>query len=456
MANRIPVIRTVLRGAYYLALSLLKKMCREHKIIHAVYVRNSFAEGEWVAGRSDIDLSVILKDGWEIDNEWKCLRNFKKDYLRLKRFFPMLGEVEYLLESHVDARCRYGYSGYQASGWKILYGQKQSLDIYEGKSDNLILDRLWQLLSTYVYLFGPHLKVKNWEKKDLCILSRIVEKTLKMSGLELQVNTNFKEPAEAQLAMICLLDIAVKAALREILLQDSEQPFQNKEKAFLEYQGEGGFSLSPDLCQSLLVIVQSKEYTYIVLKENCLTVKFIKAFDFLHKYTKPVFLTSALFQFYFAFCTPFKYISMLENRRVIFGEGCFRRLCQDVLTFSDRLSCNNLHSIVSNNAIYMFSDLYAQDWPNLSEQAYKDCLYAWYLKTLLFLETSRVFEDYEQMEKHCSEIDSKLGFLFQSTEPLRRFELARKICEKTALKLNDPAEEQKQKILLTDVVCPPF
>ena len=96
MANRIPLLGTTLRGAYYLALFLLKKMCRRHEIIRAVYVRNSFAEGEWVAGKSDIDISIILKDGWKIDEEWKCLRNLKEDYLRLQRIFPMLGEVEYL------------------------------------------------------------------------------------------------------------------------------------------------------------------------------------------------------------------------------------------------------------------------------------------------------------------------------------------------------------------------
>jgi hypothetical protein len=277
-----------------------------------------------------------------------------------------------------------------------------------------------------------------------------------MSRLNLQINTNFKEPAEAHLSMICLLNTAVKSALGEIFFPDSEQHFQTQDEFYFDCQGGERLYLSPDLCKALLLIVQSKEYTYIVLKEDGQTVKFIKAFDFLHKYTKLVFLTSALFQFYFAFCTPFKFITMLKKGKIIFGENHFPRLCHSVLSFSDILSCNNLHSIVSNNAVYMFSDLYTQDWPHLSEQAFKDCVYDWYLRTLLFLETSSVFDDYELMEKHYKDIYSDLEFSLQSIEPMRRFELARKICDKVALSLDDTSERQKQKTLLREVVCLPF
>ena len=51
-------------------------------------------EREWVPALSDIDLTIVIDDALRLDEEYAFLHSFWKAHKRLKRLFPMLGEIE--------------------------------------------------------------------------------------------------------------------------------------------------------------------------------------------------------------------------------------------------------------------------------------------------------------------------------------------------------------------------
>ena len=96
-------LSTLSRSIYRSAIRAFGQLCSGYPEIEAAYVRNTFANREWIAGSSDIDLTIILGSDLSRQVEFQFLTVFGKSYSNLVRRFPMIGELEVLSERELPA-----------------------------------------------------------------------------------------------------------------------------------------------------------------------------------------------------------------------------------------------------------------------------------------------------------------------------------------------------------------
>jgi len=109
---------------YDLAVDAFRYLCGQFPVITSVYLRGSLAEREWVPALSDIDLTIVIDDGLSLDEEYAFLQSFWTAHKRLKRLFPMLGEIEIFNRSELRVFRKFGILGYKSDTWQRIYGKE--------------------------------------------------------------------------------------------------------------------------------------------------------------------------------------------------------------------------------------------------------------------------------------------------------------------------------------------
>ena len=109
---------------YELAVKAFRYLCGQFPAITSVYLRGSLAEREWVPALSDIDLTIVIDDALRLDEEYAFLHSFWKAHKRLKRLFPMLGEIEIFNVSELRIVRKFGTLGYKSDTWQRIYGKE--------------------------------------------------------------------------------------------------------------------------------------------------------------------------------------------------------------------------------------------------------------------------------------------------------------------------------------------
>lgn len=137
------------RVPYYLAIKCFIRECNKFSEVKSIYLRHSLAEGNWVPGLSDIDLTIIIESGLNREKEFVFLVTFWKSYERLKKFFPMLGQVEVLDEELIKIWTRFTIRGYESKRWKLLYGTETISNNYVAKPERLARDAFNHALNLY-------------------------------------------------------------------------------------------------------------------------------------------------------------------------------------------------------------------------------------------------------------------------------------------------------------------
>jgi hypothetical protein len=122
--NRVFPFSVLNRAPYWLAIDCFLRVCRKFPEIRGVYLRHGMAEGNWVPGISDIDLTVTLQAGLSTEDEFRCLTALREKHAGLRRVFPMLTDIAILREDHLDAWTRFGIQGFEAARWKPLLGTR--------------------------------------------------------------------------------------------------------------------------------------------------------------------------------------------------------------------------------------------------------------------------------------------------------------------------------------------
>lgn len=78
------------RWPYYAAMRALQAAVRSRPEIRSVYARNGFANGTWIPGSSDIDLTIVLRPGLSAGEEFHKIDAFRASLRRLQAAFPVL------------------------------------------------------------------------------------------------------------------------------------------------------------------------------------------------------------------------------------------------------------------------------------------------------------------------------------------------------------------------------
>lgn len=121
------------RLPYFAAVRLLVNAACERPEIESVYVSHGMAGSDWTPGMSDIDLTVILTRGLAAEEECDFLEWFWGTYDRLKRYFPMLGEVVILDEGEFQLWQIYSSTTAQGRNWMLVHGRETAGKVSVGE-----------------------------------------------------------------------------------------------------------------------------------------------------------------------------------------------------------------------------------------------------------------------------------------------------------------------------------
>ncbi|MGH7790867.1 MAG: hypothetical protein ACREOB_00995, partial [Thermodesulfobacteriota bacterium] len=138
---------------YYLAIKVFVQMCKRFPEIKSVYLRHRLVEGSWTPALSDIDLAVITDSELSTDEEFYFLRSFWENCDRMKKLFPMLGEIEILNDKHIELWTKFGIEGYISGSWMLLYGKVTVKNNFFVSPKRLAIESLNYALGFYLGLF---------------------------------------------------------------------------------------------------------------------------------------------------------------------------------------------------------------------------------------------------------------------------------------------------------------
>jgi hypothetical protein len=142
--NNIWPFSFVNRAAYTVAIRTFLLRCKRFPQIRSIYLRHSLLSLDWVPGVSDIDLTIIFEPPGSDEKEYVFLSKFWSEYIRLQKYFPMLGEADVISSEFLASWSAFGIRGYESTGWKLLYGS-------ETRTGNLPLDSSDVLRESFQY-----------------------------------------------------------------------------------------------------------------------------------------------------------------------------------------------------------------------------------------------------------------------------------------------------------------
>ena len=111
------------RWPYHVSLRAVSSLVRRRPEVRSLYLRHSLASSGWTPALSDIDLTLILERSLTAQREFDFIDSFRRRYRRLKRFFPMLGELQILGEDDFKPWLRFTGDAPARRRWTLLDGQ---------------------------------------------------------------------------------------------------------------------------------------------------------------------------------------------------------------------------------------------------------------------------------------------------------------------------------------------
>jgi len=144
--NRIP---------YYFAIKVFILAFKQFNEIKSIYLRHGLIESMWVPGLSDIDLTVIIDSRLNSDQEYYFLKSFWGKFHSLKKFLPIIGEVDIIDRENIDSWTKFTVRGYESRFWKLVYGTETVKSNYIVNQERLALDSLNHAITNYTGQFLP-------------------------------------------------------------------------------------------------------------------------------------------------------------------------------------------------------------------------------------------------------------------------------------------------------------
>jgi hypothetical protein len=141
------------RLPYYLAIEAFVQLCKRFPAIKSVYLRHGLTEANWVPALSDIDLALVIDSKLSMEEEFSFLNSFWNHHDRIKKLFPMLGEIEILNDKHIKSWTRFDIPGYRSMSWKLVYGVETKKNLFPVNRKILATDSVNYALRFYLGYF---------------------------------------------------------------------------------------------------------------------------------------------------------------------------------------------------------------------------------------------------------------------------------------------------------------
>ena len=181
--NNTPPFTQINKIPYIIAQKVFLKTIKKFSQIKSAYLRHSMSQGDFKPGLSDIDYTLILSEcGYEIEFEFR--EKFLTEYLKLRKFFPMLGEIEVIPENNFELWSKIGYRGKQTKNWRLIHGRESRITkIHEEPNKQDLLD---EALTRYLGFYMPKIE-KNPDYLRKKILDRIGKKIIEKKESNLSI-----------------------------------------------------------------------------------------------------------------------------------------------------------------------------------------------------------------------------------------------------------------------------
>lgn len=378
-ANRWPVLKHCVRVPYHVAAKVLRNRICRFRQVAALYARSSFAEGRWTPGSSDIDITVILRSGLTEQAEFAAAASIHSTVSAIRRWFPMVGEVELINADWLSAYATSGWRAGEVLRWKLMGGTP-----IKPATSGLARDGTGQGLRVYRYDVSA-----KFAAASPVVRRRLVAKVMRMFGARGTTIPSDASRSEMLAWVIAELDRTLGpepecpfdasklvSPVRTPSTSQVEVP-ETLRKAWASF--EGGIWLP-----------WAEQAPLLVLKHDLGPARTASAIEAAWAvFERPVLVTARMMAEYFRRSDPFGLLSLYRNR-VLLGE-------HDPLPAPRFPSHNAVREALCLQAAELYPDVYRAEIGQWPEQAFYDYLYAWVLRALRFLEEGVVDLDYQSL-----------------------------------------------------------
>ncbi|MCI0603863.1 hypothetical protein L0156_12720 [bacterium] len=315
------------RFPYYAGVRAFLHICKEFPKIQRVYLRHGLVESDWVPGISDIDLTVLFEPGNTAEEEFAFAVSFWRRVERLKRFFPMLGEIDLLDSKQISSWTRFTIRGKESKSWRLLYAMGDLQVNRKATPEDNFVDSFNHALLQYFNFFQRRFFTHQMNPIVVAGLQRISKKVIRYAnadGFEKKEN-----PYEILSALIASLNQRL-----ESMVVPPGAPIQAEVAPPRRISSQNAYSLDTALkpFHSLIQSVYLGEYRKIVVLsvpqnpgelDDCIRVLKRQ----LGQTSSSIHLVSfKMFDYMLRFFDPFYYTHLMQNRALAFGTDVFEQI----------------------------------------------------------------------------------------------------------------------------------
>jgi hypothetical protein len=330
---------------YRFAMIKFVQLCKRFPEIHAVYLRHSLVYENWEPGLSDVDLTVVMYDGQELLQEFHVLQSFWKDFRRLRKWLPMLADLNIMTSSQVEAWTGCTILGYEARDWKKIYGTECSRKSYTGSPAERFRDALnhafvfyqWTLLPLF---YNPVDKGFLARQRLLRVANKIIRYGTRYQTSD-RVIPGFCDDSMYDTVMIACVLYNLDCCLKSYNFDDDGSPNVNSlfpscheaKKVLTNHQIENSLQ---EILPFILTIYRENGHDFVILKDDLTlselehSIRVIRnsAVDCLNS---PVILTISMFKYILAYYSPDLYASLRWKREILLGKDSLYHLSEPSL-----------------------------------------------------------------------------------------------------------------------------
>jgi hypothetical protein len=353
-----PGPKQLYRSIYDRAAAAAGRLADDIGSIAGIYARNSYANGTWIAGISDIDLTVVWSNAHRED-----LESFYARYDSMRKTFPMLGEAEMLEERHLAAWSSCGLAGLEARNWRRLGGAHRFDPTYRGDER---LDRLRHATGIYRH---------NLAETDGEIFQRWAAKLFRTLGKAAHPATDRAgvlaaclRELSADITAACVdygsgLDYDQLLGCRNYIVRRGPEPRNSAGLILLGRHDEDAprFAVTPNP-------------------------------NFKPTFANAVVMDPVVFRFYLCHVDPLEHFALLQGRTLFSGP--------DILADPFPMSESALRDCVRHYAVQMFTFPYRRELAGQADLRFRDLLHGWFLRTLRFFEEGRMIFDFDLLREY--------------------------------------------------------
>lgn len=365
---------------YYFAIKKFIKYCSQYPEIKSVYLRHPLAEGNWTPALSDIDLTVITKKDITIEQEFDFLDSFWKNFKRIKKLFPMYGEVYVLNEEEFELCQKIESEGHN---WSLLSGVNIIKNFKPQSNNQFNFNGFDHALNFYLNQFRDLFNYKSFSSHlvlfDLVRLKNKISKCLNGSHSNRKPTNSLIPGPDILLKRGILSNIIEK--LSDYLKINIPAPSDVSNQWRLQAEERNYLSVDEEVTEitNLLhmqdqiqcIYINFNRLMFVILKDeldqqelrNCIDVI---AETFSNKKRLPIILNVSLFRYFLRQYKPFEYGHFISYRVLALGKDILpeieppdkssfvRHLIKEVTEIINFPLCQNFFS--SSNKWYSRSE----------------------------------------------------------------------------------------------------